>query len=158
MFGVPDAFPAPRAEQRCQASLALLERQTPDVFAVQVQQVEDEVDEVAAITAAEGVLQRLKARAAVGQEHGHLAIEKGAPDGQLGGRGAHLGEPVGPVLAVAAEEGDGPLVDAAADPVAVELELVQPRIAFRCRAHQGRELGLEALRQGRGSRLARPCR
>ena len=155
VLGVPDPRFLLRAEQLCETSVAPLQPQAPDVFAVEVQQVEDEVGQIGAIATAEDLLQRLKARAAIGQHDGHLAVEKGAPHGQFGCRRAYLGEPVGPVVAVAADEGDVPPVDAAADPVAVELELVQPLVAFRRGAGQGRELRLEALGQRDGHRTRR---
>src|SRR5207244_682013 len=146
-----------RAEQVGEPRLPLLERQRGDVLAVDVEEVGPEVGELS-VARAGRVLQGLKARAAVRQQHRHLAVEERAPDGELAGCRRHLREVVRPVLAVPADERDRPPVDAAADAVAVELELVQPVVAFGRRVDERRELRREypgerdVARAGAGAR------
>src|SRR5262245_43056091 len=66
---------APRAgEHALQDDLAALERQRREIFTVERQQVEDEVDETAALLRA--ILQRVKVAATAGVEHHHLAVEE----------------------------------------------------------------------------------
>ncbi len=119
--------------------LAFLERQARHILAVQVQQVEDDVHEPSR-RRGEGVLQRLEARAAVGEHDRDLAVEEDAAGCEAERGCAHLGETVRPVLAVAADQSNGGTVAEAADPISIVLDLVQPFVAGRRRADQPRQL------------------
>src|SRR5207248_10348741 len=140
MLGVPQHASITR--ERTERRLALLQRQAAKIAPVQVQEIEDEVGEAAAITAVERVLQGLEAGAPVRQHDGDLAIDQRAARIQLRGGFADLREVARPVVAFAADERDRPLLNAAPDAVAVELHLVQPAISLRRSIDEHRELRL----------------
>jgi hypothetical protein len=86
-----------------------------------VHEVEHHVDELRAPLVRVRVLQRLEARGAVGQHHRDLAVEHRAARGQRGHAAGHRREPVGPVLAVAAQQAHAARVDPRDEAIAVEL-------------------------------------
>jgi len=75
------------------------------------------------------LLQMLKARAAVWQQYRHLAVDQRIAHAEPGGGVGDVGEPARPVLAAAANERRAAVQDAAADPVPIELDLMEPRVA-----------------------------
>ena len=141
-----------RAQQRLEPGLALLERQAPDVLAVEVQQVEDVVDDLA-FPAREPSLQGLEARAPVRQHGSDLAVEERLRGRERGDGVADFGKARRPIVPGTGDEGDRAALDARADAIAVELDLVEPVVAVGRRLHQARELRLEAHRE-RGGRTA----
>ncbi len=148
-----------RREQPLEPPLALFEGKAREVLAVEVQQVEDEVDELPGALAGEQPLQRLEARAPVGHQDGDLAVEQRLVDRQALRLGDNGREALGPVVAMPAQEPDLAAVDAAADAVAVELDLVQPALAGRCALHERGELRQKLIGQGRARSLfAGGCR
>jgi len=134
-------------EEIPQAVLALLERQPAHVRAVEMEQIEDELDQLAvAHRRSEGVLQCLEAGTPVGQYDGDLAVEQRGADPEALRRIADGGESRRPILAATAQQ-THPSVDAAADAVAIVLELVQPPITGRRLRDQGGQLGKEVSGQ-----------
>ena len=103
-----------------------VERLRHEIAAVEVQQIEDEVDEALPRAAAERILQRLKTRAPVRQHHADFAVEQRALDAERGGGLRDFRELRRPVVPVAADEGCAPALDGAADAVAVVFQFVEP--------------------------------
>ena len=121
--------------------LAGLQGLARDVDAVQLEEIEDEVDELALPLPGERFLQGLEAGAAVREQDGDLAVDLRAARFQRLCRRDDLGKVAGPVVAAPAPQGHRPALDAAADPVAVVLDLVQPAVAFRRGFDERRQLG-----------------
>ena len=137
MIRVADAPALRPAHQRAEPSLPLLERQVVQAFAFETEQIEHEIDERRARPpSGDHLLQVLKARAAVGQHHGHLAVDQRVARAEPDGSVADLGERSGPVPTAAADERRAAALDAAADPVAVELDLMEPLVARGRRRHE----------------------
>ena len=124
-------------EEAPQHLLALLEPHAAEVPAVEVQQVEGEVDERHGCVAA--ALERLEARRAVRQHGGHLAVDERRPGRQPAHGARDLRKLLGPVLPVARDEPHLALLDAGHDAVAVVLDLVEPLVARRRRLDDHRE-------------------
>src|SRR4029078_5978053 len=111
-------------------ALALHERDAAEVTAVDEQEVEGEVDQGRSVLAPERVAELAERGAPVGLDPAQLAVDERARAVE-GLRGKHeLRHARGPVEAVAA--GARPLVtpDAALQPIAVELDLVDPLVAL----------------------------
>ena len=119
------------------------------VVAVEVEQVEDEVDQSLALRIGQRVLQRLEAGPTAVIDDGDFAIE---PRGLKAELADSLGDAIqrsGPLLAVSREHRHLALVDAAEHAVAVELDFMQPFIAGgngvdqrgEHRRKRGRQLG-----------------
>ena len=104
--GRPSGSASPLAgEELGERRLAVEERRAAQVVAVEVEQVEGEVDEVVAGGLGQRVLERLEAGGAVGLQHHHLAVEdRLLARAALRGLAGHRGEAVGPVLAVAGDQ------------------------------------------------------
>jgi hypothetical protein len=102
---------------------------------------EHEVREVRR-AAGERVLQRLEARAAVGQQRGDLAVDQRALARQRADRLDHDRKLRGPVVEAAGHQRHALAVLVGEDAVAVELLLVQPLGALGRLVHELRELEL----------------
>src|SRR4029077_2225839 len=88
------------ANQRDETLLALLQRQGAQVRAVEMQEIEHDVAQVACRRRrAERLLEALEAGAPVGVEYGALPVEPRRLDGQAGARPCHRPEALAPVLA-----------------------------------------------------------
>jgi hypothetical protein len=142
-----------RPREKCpQQLLALEQRRRADVASVEVQAIEHHVVYgLRGALAAERVLERLEAGAALAIEYHHLAIEQRAARGKRGERFGDLREAIGPVELVARHEAHGAALDAARDPEAVELDLVQPLGAVGWRVDERRELERNVLRKRRAA-------
>src|SRR5438876_3810494 len=130
MIAEADGFPTRRAGQARKRPLAILERRAGEVVPVEVEEVEDEIDQSPVTVALEDVLQRLKAGRAIRLDDHDLTVEQRGLRRQRRGRLRDLGETIGPVLAGAREEPHAAALDPAEDAVAVELDLMQPLVAF----------------------------
>jgi len=86
------------------------------------------------------LLQRREARAAVGHQHCHFAVDDRVPGLQLLCGFGDGREDVRPVLTAAADETRALLVDHAANAVTVVLDLVEPTISAGWLAPERREL------------------
>ena len=100
---------------------------------------------------AQPLLQRLKARGAVGPQHRHLTVEERGARGKARGGGGDVGEARRPVLGIAAQQVNAPAFEPAEDAIAVELDLVQPRVPLEGPGPpEWRELGRHEPRERRG--------
>ncbi len=99
---------------------------------------------------AENRLQRLEIGSTVRHLHHHLAVEHGALHGKSSQLvGQHPVVP-GPILVVAGVHLHFAVVEAAEDPVAVKLHLVQPGVALRRLRDQRGQLGADEAEHRRG--------
>ncbi len=115
------------AEHRLKQSPAVDERRVPQVEAVQVKEVERIVEEPVGQALAERGLQRREVRCAGSIFDDEFAVDQRlAHRKRLERRDHGLAEFRRPVEPTACEQGEAALVDARLDPVAVELDLVQP--------------------------------
>ena len=133
------------AVQQCAARF---QRRDAQVVAIEVRQVEEVVDDVLGAARIERVLQRAEVGHALRIRHHDLAVvpaRRQARFTQAALQGTELGRPV---VAVAGDELHVVAVDAGEHPVAVELDLVDPRagIARRCVGKHG-ELRRELVGQ-----------
>src|SRR3954462_4548348 len=85
------------ADDLLQRSLARFERLADERPPIQVEEVEREVDQPAAVGARE-ILQRLEARASVGEDHAHFTVDEGRGDLQRLGAARDLREVRRPVV------------------------------------------------------------
>ncbi len=135
------------ADQRAEHRTALVQRHVAQVVSGEVREVEHEVLQPFGVPAVEGVLQRLEIRRAVRTRHDDLAVDPGraqAERAQVAHERGQLGRPVVAVARVAAHLR---AFDACEQPIAVELDLVQP-MAVRGRAiDEHRELRCQHQRQ-----------
>jgi hypothetical protein len=122
-------------EQAFEEGLPPLERQVAQVVAVEVEQVEGVVGERVRRALLKRSLQIGEAASSLLVEDDHFAVENGAVDGELGGGFCNVAHAMGPVETTTREEAGAALsvffVDMDLNAIAVELELVQPVIAFR---------------------------
>ena len=123
--------PRVAGEQLVQRLLAGEERRLAEVVAVEVEEVEGEVDEVVLPVLGEGVLEGLEAGGAVRLQDHHLAVEDRLDHRELLGLAGHRGEAIGPVLAVAGDQTGLAVADLAEGAVAVVFDLVDPLVALR---------------------------
>src|SRR5215471_710742 len=141
-----------RSEQIGEEAFAVLQACPHQIEPVQVQEVEDEVGELARVQSREMVLQRLEARGPVLQQHGDLAVEEGTLGVETHQSLRDRREIVRPVTAVPAEEAHAAVLDAGEDAVAIVLHLVEPRLARGRAVDEDRQLGREKFGQGRLAR------
>src|SRR5262249_13238868 len=88
VIAVRERRTAARADEAARHRLPALERDVPQVPPVEMEQVEDEVAQLPAVARLEGVLERVEAGRAVGQQDGDLAVEnRAARRKRAGGRG-----------------------------------------------------------------------
>src|ERR1700674_5637888 len=99
------------------------------VVAVEVEQVEDEVDQALALRIGQRVLQRLEAVPTAVIDDGDFAIEPRRLKAELADSLGDAVQRSGPLLAVSREHRHLALVDAAEHAVAVEFDFMQPFIA-----------------------------
>jgi len=145
----------PSREEAREDRFPALEREARDVLAVEVEEIEDEVDECRTRAAAEGVLQILEARPAVGSHARDLAVEDCVSHPEASYGIDDLGKARRAVVAGTADEAHVAVVDETADAVPVVLELVQPGVARRRLAYQARELWREMRAGCRRARTRR---
>ncbi len=129
-----------RANELLQPRLPLLQHQLLERLAVQAQQIEDEVDERSTFGGIAGILHRLKARTAIGQDDCRLAVDERIVEPELPHGVCDFRERGGPVVAVARVERHTAPADARADPIAVVLNFVEPFVAGRRRGDERRQL------------------
>ena len=91
-----------------------------------MQYLKDEVDQTLARASRKWILQRLRARLAIGQHDGNLTVEQGRLHGQLHGSGDDLWELARPIILPTALQAHPPTLDVATDAIAVILQLVEP--------------------------------
>src|SRR5208337_3705824 len=138
------------AEDRLQKPLALDKRRLAQIEAVQVEEIEGVEDEAVRALLAEGPLEGGEVRrAGVVLDH-DLAVDQrlahGKPLERLDHRLAELRRPVEPA---AREQREASLVDARLDPIAVELDFVQPAFAGGRRLDRRRQHRLDEAGQRR---------
>ena len=134
------ALPA-RREEPLERGLAVLQTRGSEVAAVQVEEVEHEVDDRVPPVAGERVLQRLEARGPVPEHHGDLAVEECLTRRKGGGGLGDLRKAGRPIVPVATPERRAAAGEPAEDSIAVELGLVKPGIPGGRSSDEGRELG-----------------
>jgi hypothetical protein len=105
--------------------LALVERHLPDVATVQVQQVEGDQDDLRRLPL-ELVLQYGKIGGAVGGRHHDLAVDHRRRGLDVPGVVADFFESMRPIMAAPGEDLDGLVGQVNLDPVAIELDFVNP--------------------------------
>ena len=108
--------------------LTLEQRPLPEVVAVEVKQVEGDHHDPFA-SPLEFVLQHREVRGAVRCRDHHLAIDDRRSGIDVPGIGCDLSETVAPVVAAPREHLDGGVPQMNLDPVAIELDLVNPAFA-----------------------------
>src|SRR4030095_5863462 len=101
VLGETDAAGAAAADKFLQHCLPFFERKGFRVLAVQTEEIEDEVDERAAVVSGSRVLQRLKAGSTIGQHDGYLAVNQRIVEAEFADRVRDFGKRGGPVVAVA---------------------------------------------------------
>ena len=117
-----------------QFGLALDQRQLPKIAAVQIEQIERDQHDLGRL-ALELVLQHREIGGAVGGGHHDLAVDDGGARLDVPGVVGDLLEAVGPVVAAPGEDLDRLVGEMDLDPVAVELDFVNPA---RCRTAPSR--------------------
>ena len=148
-----------RAKHLPEKRLAPQQGDRPQVVALGVGDIEKVIGEPARGVPAQGVLERMEIGDPLGVEHHHLAVEDRGLEGQpRRGPGDAL-ELVRPVVTVAGQEADLALAEVHHQPVAVELDLVQPVVALGRGLDRGGQLRLELVRRpalagpGKGRRV-----
>ena len=141
VLGEADAPRLPGADQFLQPRFPFVERERVERLAVQTEQIEDEVDERPALAGIAGVLHRLKARTAIGEDDRRLAVDERIIEPELLHGAGDLRERGGPVVAVARVERHASFADACANAIAVVLNFVEPLVAGRRRRDERRQLG-----------------
>ena len=129
-----------RRQQALEPPLALQQRLSAQVPAVQMQQVEGEQHQRAGRTLAERRLQLREAADALLVQHDHLAVDDGSLGRQVLRPEWQIVEAMAPVVAVAGQQGRGTILQVQLDPIAVVLDLVQPLLAGRRAGCEGRQL------------------
>ncbi len=121
-------------EHAFENGLAALQRQIAQVVSVNVEQVEGEIGERVFRSLFEGCLQIGEAGATPIVEDHDLAVEDSGVDGKFSGGFRNVAHPMRPVETLAREKTRSFLsvfsVDVDLDAVAIELQLMQPVIAF----------------------------
>ena len=106
-----------------------------------MQQVENvSLNRLGIAALAQGLLHRLKAALAPAVKHDRLHVEHGRIGFKLGNRRVNRRKFPRPVIAIARDQPSGPVGEKRQQPVAVELDFVQPLIAFRRTVDQCCEL------------------
>ena len=148
----------PGARQQIgQPRLALDQRQRGDVLAVAMQQVEDEIDQPGGVAGIRGGLDHAEGGDAVREDAAQFAVEIGLARIERRHGRRDLRVLVRPVEPGAGQQLDRAAVEPRMHAVTVELDFVQPLVAFRRRLDQLRELWRDPYRQ-RGRRDAPPAR
>ncbi len=135
-----------RFKEAPQDLLAVFEPHVPEVPAVEVKEVEGEIDDRRPSLGT--TLQGLEARRPVRQHRGDLAVEERGSRRQAADGTGDLRELLCPVLPVAGDEAHLPLFESRHDAIAVVLDLVEPVVAVRRR--------LDHHRAGQGLGLGQP--
>src|SRR5690606_21005339 len=118
----------PARQEVAEQLLARLEPHVRQIVPVEIDEIEDFVDQPGRAIGGQRLLQLTKAAGAVRLQRHELAVDHRPFDAEVRERFHQRREARGPVLAVAAEETDGPALDTRDQPVAVELDLVQPAV------------------------------
>src|SRR4030095_4716187 len=129
MLGDTNAAGGAAANKFLQQRFPSFEWTALQVFAVEAEEIEDEVDERASASATCRVLQRLKAGSAVGQHDGCLSVNQRIVESECADRVCDFGKGGGPVVAVARVERHASFADARTDSLVVVLNLVEPLVA-----------------------------
>ncbi len=151
------AFVGHVGEQRGQGALALQQRRSGQVLAIEVQDIEHIVDETVMAAILEVVLQRGEIRGAVFVDRGNLAVEDGIVAGKLGAGGGDGRKFLGPVETTPRLERHRAVGDASLDAVAVELDLMDPAIAVGRSRAQRREARRDEVREPAVTRAGDFC-
>src|SRR5262249_14543837 len=136
---------------------ARFESDVPKIETFQIDDIEYVIDQAPRAPRAERLLERWKAADTVGRARHDLTVGHSKVDGQPRHRGSDLGKPAGPVVSLARAELDRTVVQPGDDPIAVELDLVEPLFppgsAVRSATKRGFK-GLRDVRTGGARRLA----
>ena len=116
-------------EQPGERGLAVEQRGTPQIGAVEMQEVEQIVLEAVAAALAQVGLQAREVRRAPFVFHRHLAVEESGDDGESLERLLHGRKLCRPIESAAGLERHPATIDAGEQTVAVELDLVHPGVA-----------------------------
>jgi hypothetical protein len=133
-------------EEGREACLAVDQRQGREVFAVEIEEIEDEINEAGA-AAIGGLLHELKGGHAVWANAAELAVKIGGFDLKRLERVGGPGILRGPVEPGTGEKLDGALIDPGGDAVAVELDLVDPPGSARGFCRELAKLRLDPFRR-----------
>ncbi len=139
-------------KQRLKQLLALRQLDGAQVEAVEIEQVEHEIDEVGGRRSRQRVLQRLEAAAPLLIERHDFAVEPRGLHRQARGRARNRRKVRGPVLSIARDHPRRAFGNAAQHPVAVVLDLVDPVRADGRVLDQRRELGFDEIGKRRLAR------
>ena len=133
-------------EQRAEPLLALDQRPRPEIFAVEVEKIEQEEDERRRVAAVRSELNDVEGSDAVGTDAAEFAVEIGLArvEGRhsLGDRRVFMG----PVQPGARQQLDGAAVEPSHHAVAVVFDFVEPLVTVRCGVDQLRELRCDTTR------------
>ncbi len=134
-------------QQVAQQGLAAVQLGVPQVPAVEVDQIEREVDQCPGLLLTQSLLQPGKRADPGRRERDDLAVEKCCRGGERADRRGDLREPARPVVSLASPKLDFPMFESGEQAVAVELDLVQPVVAGGHPSSQLRERGRKQARQ-----------
>ena len=132
VLGVAESSDLRRSDQLQQATLALHERVPLDAFALEMNQIEREVDQTLSRRALRNrLLHRLETAASARKHHDEFAIDQPVRDAERADGFGDFRKPGRPVQPVPADQPDAPVRDHAADAIAIELDLMYPLVARR---------------------------
>jgi hypothetical protein len=141
VIAIPDR-PRHAGEQFLEISLPLDQRQSRQVLAVQVEQIEAEKDE-RCVAVFEGILDQVEGGATIGQDTTEFAIQVRSVGRQRGECAGDRRVLIRPVVAASCKDFHSTSFQSSVHAVAVELNFVQPIGAGRGLLHERRELGLD---------------
>ena len=141
-------------EQLAEPLLALDQRPRMEIFAVEVEEIEQEENQRRRVAAIGSQLNDVESSDAVGPYAAQFAVEIGLPGAERRHRRGDRGIFMRPVEPGAGQQFDRAAVEPRMHAVAIEFDFVQPLIAIRRRIEQLRELRPDPLREC--GRLAAP--
>ena len=134
-------------DQLLQMRLALDQRQLPQIVAVEIEQIEGDHHDLGRL-ALQLVLQHREVGGAVGGGHDDLAVDDRRAGADVPSIVGDLLEALGPVVAAPGEDLDRLVGEMDLDPVAVELDLVDPAVAGRHLLDRCRQRGFDEAGKG----------
>jgi hypothetical protein len=137
----------PALEESGEPRLAVRQWQRHQILAVEMDQVEDEIDQVRAALPFRGVLDQREGGHAVRPHPAKLAIEIGLPGRYREERRGDSRIFAGPVEPGASQQMDIAAVEPCVHAISIELELVAPLVAARRFLYQLAELWLDPRRK-----------
>ena len=148
MLAVGDRSLAGFGEEGAEHALPLDERRVGNAEAIEMEEVEGEVDEAVLPAVFEIFHQRPEIARPGRALHDHLAVEDDLVDRELSHGRRDAGETRRPVVAVPREQPRPAVSEMRLDAITVELDLVHPLPAGRRRVLQRRQAQLDEARHG----------